>query len=174
MVKNFFSQKWPNYIYSESAQRDESIGTIFSLIGGGRLFGDPTTGVCAQSMVKNFFSQKWPNYIYSESAQRDESIGTIFSLIGEGRLFGDPTTGVPVQSVVKFFFLKSGQTIYFRNQRDETNRLVPFLAQSERVDFLMTRLLAFVHKLWSKSRPSPIGLKVIPFDSSRRADSEYI
>ena len=25
-----------------------------------------------------------------------------------------------------------------------------------------------------KSRPSPIGLKMVPFDSSRRADSKYI
>ena len=52
MVKNFFSQKWPNYIYSESARRDESNGTIFSPIGEGRLFGDPATGVCAQIVVQ--------------------------------------------------------------------------------------------------------------------------
>ena len=36
----------------ESARRDESNGTIFSPIGEGRLFGDPTTGVCAQIVVQ--------------------------------------------------------------------------------------------------------------------------
>ena len=33
--------------------------------------------------------------------------------------------------------------------------MVPFLAQLVRVDFLVTRLLAFVHKLWSKLELSP-------------------
>jgi hypothetical protein len=71
--------------------------------------------------------------------------------------------------------LKEGHTLYHSIRLDELNRLVPFLAWSERVDFfsILRKFFNFLYleNFWSKSRPSRIRLKVVPFDAAWRDES---
>ena len=64
-----------------------------------------------------------------------------------------------------------GQKWYQSIQLVETNRMVPFLAYLERKKFFVLWHTQTQLKVMVKNRPSPNGLKMVPIDAARRAES---
>merc|ERR1712035_161615 len=78
---------------------------------------------------------------------------------------------MPLKVGAKNFSLQIGSKWYHSIRLDELNRLVPFLAHLVRVDFWTQLSVAFVCVRTRKNFFSPNRLKMVPFDSSRRAES---